>query len=1319
MSRLPLPNGEKIKLNTREYTIDNIIGSGATCIVYSAYYVDSFDCCHKVNIKECYPYTAIIERKKQELVWDSEREKKKHTGLFADAYKKLMAQQNGNFSVHAFDICESNNTFYIVMDQNDGKTFDSINDMSIEEILKTVKLLSHVVGTYHDNGYLHLDIKPENFLVYPRPSEHIVLFDLDTITKTDDFKNGTVTSISYSDKWAAPEQKQKKLSKIGKGTDIFAIGSVLFEKIMGRPVQCEDMGLFADWDFDSRFTADKMHPCVVRLLKNIYQKTLSANIKKRYQSTKELEEDLQEVINVIASGKPYIVSKYPTSTCKFFGRELELSEIEDGLGSFGKVFVYGSGGIGKTELAKQYIKTHKEKYDSVVFIKYDKSVKADLDNITIKGVYDKNDKYGALLEICDERTLVVLDNFDVASDEDDGLERLLELSCHTIITTRNREFADLYEDTSFVWVADLETEYLHRIFEEESQVNVEYKEFARLPILHLFKECTLFLVLFAKLIKAGDYTLGEACEKIGAGLAETDEAEDILNTKDGFRIKQTVAKAMQNLFKLEKFSPAHWEILHILYHLGCLNLDKRQIKEIAAFDKEIPINKKMNAFNDLCERSIIDWKEDHSVLGDEGEGFIIKDVIKDVMDYSFDTSICSAPIVSTFIWLNLITDKEDILSAEDIDHEFERDIIMNNVLCLFKIFANKKHLLDEEIEYFIDISYKMFAGEESLGYYFDNDYSGRIVDGILKCAEDENTNVAVRLKAYSLWLVMLCGELRGLEKKPRHIKVAKSIKCVFEKAAKIVEENDIQDEELIDNLCKPIKDKVCGPAYMCELMEVSIIKQIIKWNPLCIRKIETPWKSFEIRALRNSNYEKDYWCDVEKIIEDMEKEEREEFVYKALGKLLLNGDSVAAQVDDELKDLRLEIFGLCYERYDDFNTVNPLDFAPDPIGMPKMITVISGWQRFLDSITEEDDEDCNESEDFQGSVIERIPELKYSYKEKITEEDFDEFSAELSNVKTAEGLCTTISQFRDLLYLIKERALTIPQREKAVLLMGALSRAYDCEEQLVSTFFVKDLLVFAEDRCSEEDLKRSSELIAELKSTIEKDEEFVPVELFENLFKIAYGEPLAETEEAKLEIIVDMFAKKFDDEQIQAGFPYCRDWDINQTYLDDAEAELESLKAPLYCLLDDAENVKKSFDLVLDHSRKNMQKFDTDALINFENSIGFDGFFWPTFNWIDGFDGTDIALPYLVQYTDLVKSFLESKGNFKEKYMYGYYKIIVESAKEYLDETNEKALLYAMFKNDKEEDEIPPFIKKRQLFTQWYVTYKKKMEEITGIKFSS
>ena len=248
MNRISLNPGAMIN-GTRTYVIDSVIGNGATCIVYDAHYVDNHNYSHNVRLKECFPFGIEIERKDDTLVWKNNDDKANSLSAFANSYHKLMANQNGNFTVSAYDIFEANNTMYIVMDANEGETFDKCN-LSIKEILNSIKLLTHVIGEYHKNGYLHLDVKPENFLVYPRPSEHIVLFDLDSVTSIEDIKSGKVQCIPYSKNWAAPEQMQGAINKLCPATDIFSIGATLFEKIMGRKVTNSDTGIFAEWDFD-------------------------------------------------------------------------------------------------------------------------------------------------------------------------------------------------------------------------------------------------------------------------------------------------------------------------------------------------------------------------------------------------------------------------------------------------------------------------------------------------------------------------------------------------------------------------------------------------------------------------------------------------------------------------------------------------------------------------------------------------------------------------------------------------------------------------------------------------------------------------------------------------------------------------------------------------------------------------------------------------------------------------------------------------------------------------------------------------------------
>ena len=153
MVRTPLKQGEIIQLNNRQYTIEKDIGTGATCIVYSAYYNDTRNQLHYVNIKECYPYKAEVARKQQELIWKDIDEKDKAFAEFNNAYDRLISIQNltglRNSTVRVWDISAANGTLYYVMDLNDGTTFDH-DDASILDTLKTVCALANTVKKYHD-----------------------------------------------------------------------------------------------------------------------------------------------------------------------------------------------------------------------------------------------------------------------------------------------------------------------------------------------------------------------------------------------------------------------------------------------------------------------------------------------------------------------------------------------------------------------------------------------------------------------------------------------------------------------------------------------------------------------------------------------------------------------------------------------------------------------------------------------------------------------------------------------------------------------------------------------------------------------------------------------------------------------------------------------------------------------------------------------------------------------------------------------------------------------------------------------------------------
>ena len=259
MSRQELIKGTIVSLD-RQYTIDSVLGCGATCIVYEAYYKDSNCLKHKVNIKECYPYGAKVIRDGTCLIWVDINEKEFHLNEFSETYNKMIGFQKENETVDAFDIYDTNNTKYVVMSSNKKSiSFDIYKPENLCNLLRTIKALTRVVGKYHNEGYLHLDIKPCNFLVYPESPEQISLFDFDTVTPISDIKSNKCQGVSFSEKWAAPEQKQCKINKLCPATDIFAIGAVLFEKIMDKQVNNDDIGYFAEWEFKGELF-EKVNP---------------------------------------------------------------------------------------------------------------------------------------------------------------------------------------------------------------------------------------------------------------------------------------------------------------------------------------------------------------------------------------------------------------------------------------------------------------------------------------------------------------------------------------------------------------------------------------------------------------------------------------------------------------------------------------------------------------------------------------------------------------------------------------------------------------------------------------------------------------------------------------------------------------------------------------------------------------------------------------------------------------------------------------------------------------------------------------------------
>ena len=168
------------------------------------------------------------------------------------------------------------------------------------------------------------------------------------------------------------------------------------------------------------------------------------------EALREWERFIREKEEYAARNRHRIQASYCPPEEPFVGREGYLEEIQRRFQEWeSPVVLYGVGGIGKTALARAYIRKHRQDYDAVLFLSCQadlKSVICDDCQLPIVNLQYSADKYGnknryfkekikVLQDIAGEtRLLLVFD--DCNMDRDAKMATVFSLPCHILVTTR-------------------------------------------------------------------------------------------------------------------------------------------------------------------------------------------------------------------------------------------------------------------------------------------------------------------------------------------------------------------------------------------------------------------------------------------------------------------------------------------------------------------------------------------------------------------------------------------------------------------------------------------------------------------------------------------------------------------------------------------------------------------------------------------------------------------------------------------------------------------------------------------------------------------
>ena len=490
-NRTFLNDGTIINLKGTEYRILELKGRGASCVVYLA---ENCSNNRRVLIKEFYPKKCDITRDKNNNLVISNSDSNIY-GILKEqlrkAYKLQLefhnSDETGNYTSDAETMVEAYSTLYVIMNKVVGSSYDKVVPENITDVLEVCKSVATVIGFYHKKGYLHLDIKPDNIYVLKETNQIINLFDFDTVKLKSDIENGNY--IASTNKISAPEISKaeideftgKYLQEVDERADIYAIGHILFEKVMERDAKSSDIILGKKFNLGKTKLLKNSSPQLREKIQEIFQHTVVRMKSERYSNTDELIKALDQALEIATEEEEgYLIDDnitVTTSNSYYISRKDKLTEIRQHLENYHIAYLYGIGGIGKSETAREYAEEYRGSYTTIQLSIYSgdlKSLIAGLKFSSDDNYFEKdiNIRYETKLSLLskaminNERTLLIIDNYNVEPDSDEYkrnvevMKDLKKLHIHILFTTRTLP----NDDKTKIDIEELSKEELRHMF---------------------------------------------------------------------------------------------------------------------------------------------------------------------------------------------------------------------------------------------------------------------------------------------------------------------------------------------------------------------------------------------------------------------------------------------------------------------------------------------------------------------------------------------------------------------------------------------------------------------------------------------------------------------------------------------------------------------------------------------------------------------------------------------------------------------------------------------------------------------------------------
>jgi serine/threonine-protein kinase len=229
--------------------------------------------------------------------------------------------------VTVYDAGEDNETgfFFITMEYVQGSSLQALLDRKqvfpIPRIMKTMEQICGALGYAHDHKVVHRDIKPANIMLAQDDTVKVTDFGTAKIIQLGTTQTGAIVGTPS---YMSPEQVKGR--PVDGRSDIFSLGVVLYELVTGeKPFPGQNVTtVIYKIVHEEPIPAIELDSSVHPGLNQVIGKALAKNAEDRYQSCRELFEDLRNYRDlaggrelggtVVVTGRPRAVTDYLQST---------------------------------------------------------------------------------------------------------------------------------------------------------------------------------------------------------------------------------------------------------------------------------------------------------------------------------------------------------------------------------------------------------------------------------------------------------------------------------------------------------------------------------------------------------------------------------------------------------------------------------------------------------------------------------------------------------------------------------------------------------------------------------------------------------------------------------------------------------------------------------------------------------------------------------------------------------------------------------------------------------------------------------------------